>query len=641
MAERIRIITDCDVLRSPNPQGDRLARLGAGSDLPLLRDEDAGYYKVAYGGQPVFVAKSHCVKLEADTGGGAAGTVVPPTGQTVAMRPAPAVRRRHGNGSLTILRVLALIIGLGMAAAGVGMIIAPGFAVVLTDTSVDLGYTIGIIGGALLAGGLLLIRLAFRPLLQLALILGGIALAIGGAELLLFAIPLSRMSGGDIDTDRAGTALPIAGGILLGLGIAMALVAALRWLGNPESRARWPEVARWAAIIYGGLLVLGTGAPTYTPATEQGYTPTLQDAAIIGAAIPLFLLPGAVLGYHGLTMFSHRQERAFRFLPAAWLAALFVFVVALGVVVVAVEEPLVWLMSGAHAAAALLPALVLVALVSRGGLRLGAPLAGMTHRHVWVGLAVGAVVVTIVAGTLDGVIAEILGMALLAADGAFDGLRTFDEVAEVLVDADLYLSRGYELAFLLIVVVVMAPIMEEGFKAIGVALVLPRRATPGVALALGVAVGAGFGVFEASVYGLGGLEADSDIDWWALMLVRGGATSMHALNTGLLGLALYYDQSQGRLRRAIMLYAAAVALHGLWNGLAVLAGSRVILSFEGLSDQALAWLVFAVMGALGLAVIGTLYAVARRAYSVSAKVGDAEEAATPPAPLPTLEPWLG
>ena len=123
------------------------------------------------------------------------------------------------------------------------------------------------------------------------------------------------------------------------------------------------------------------------------------------------------------------------------------------------------------------------------------------------------------------------------------------------------------------------------------------------------------------------------------MLIRAGATSMHALNTGLLGLALYYDSSQGRLRRAFLLYLAAVALHGLWNALAVLAGSRVIFSFEGLTDQGLAWVIFAVMMPLGLVMVGALYAVARRVHAVSPKVGEAE--ASPPglAPSPAFEPW--
>ena len=648
MAERIRITTDCDGLRTAQPDSEKLYRFAAGSELPLLRDDDRFFYNVAVGGRPAFVLRSCAVRIEADAGGAAAAVLPPPTAQgaiptaVAQSRPLATTKAPRRRGwFFTLLRLAALLTGLGMVMGGFAMIIGAAPSVLAPESDIGAGVALGIGGAIVLALGLVLIRLTFRPLLQAVLGLAGLSLAIGGFELLVFAIPLVRMSSVDIDPDRVRVAFPISGAILLVLGVAMALFALLRWLRNPQSRRRWPEVARWAAIIFGGLLVLaGSGTPISIAAATEEYTPTVQDAAAIGAVMVLTLLPGAILGYHGLTMTSHRQERPFRFLPAGALFILFALVIGLGAIVVTVEEPLVWLMSGAHGAVALLPAVALVALVSRAGPGMSRPIAGLTHRHVWVALALGIAVVTTVAALLDGFVAQALVMGFLAVSGAFDGLRSFSEVTDVLANSDRYLSRGQEVLLLLSVVVVMAPIMEEGFKALGVALVLPRRPTPAAALTLGVAVGAGFGVFEATVYGLGGLDPDSVLDWWGLMLIRAGATTMHALNTGLLGLALYYDRSQGRLRRAFLLYLAAVALHGLWNALAVLAGSRVIFSFEGLTDQGLAWVIFAVMMPLGLVMVGALYAVARRAYEVNPKVGDTEAQALAPAPAPAFEPWL-
>ena len=647
MAERIRITTDCDGLRSAHPDSEKLYRFAAGSELPLLRDDDRLFYQVAVGGRPAFVLRSCAVRIEADAGGEASAVLSPPTAQAaipiaIAQSPPTTTKApRRWGWFFTLLRLAALLTGLGMVMGGVGMIIGAAPSVLAPESDIGAGVGLGIGGAIVLALGLVLVRLTFRPFLQAVLTLTGLSFAIGGFELLVFAVPLVRMSSVDIDPDRARVAFPTSGAILLVLGVAMVFFALVRWLRNQESRRRWPEVARWAAIIFGGLLVLaGSGTPISIAATTEEYTPTVQDAAAIGAVMVLTLLPGAILGYHGLTMISHRQEGPFRFLPAGALLILFALVIGLGAIVAAVEEPLVWLMSGAHGAVALLPAVALVALASRGGLRRARPIAGLTHRHVWVALALGIAVVTTVAALLDGFVAEALVMGFLAVSGAFDGLRSFSEVTDVLANADRYLSRGQEVLLLLSVVVVMAPIMEEGFKALGVALVLPRRPTPAAALTLGVAVGAGFGVFEATVYGLGGLDPDSTLDWWGLMLIRAGATSMHALNTGLLGLALYYDRSQGRLRRAFLLYLAAVALHGLWNALAVLAGSRVIFSFEGLTDQGLAWVIFAVMMPLGLVMVGALYAVARRVYEVNPKVGDTEASPLATAPLPAFEPWL-
>ena len=647
MAERIRIITACDGLIAAHAGSQMLCRLQAGTELPLLRDDDRDFYKVAFAGRPVFVAKTAAERFDADAGPPAAilsaSTAPMPASAPTVVRRARPVRARSNGGVPVPVRVIGFLIGLGMVLTGVGMIIAAAPSVLSPESEVGLGYGLGLGGAGLLAVAATVIWFTFRPVLQFVLMLTGVVLAIGGFELLVFAVPLVRMTSADIDPDRARLALPVAGLALMVVGGGMAALALARWLRNPESRRRWPDVARWSAIIFGGLLVLsGSGGPSSIALSAEGYTPTVEDAAFLGAIVLLTVLPGTILGYHGLTMTSRRREGPFRFLPAGALYALFGGAIALGAIVVAVGEPMVWLMSAAHMGAALVPAVALIALVSRGGFGLTRPAAGLSHRQVWVALALGIAVVTLVAGLLDGFLAEALAMGILAASGAFDGLRDTGTLGDVLANTDLYLSRGEQALLLVVIVVGLAPIMEEGFKALGLTLVLPRQPSPTVALTLGVAVGAGFGVLEASIYGLGSFYEESGIEWWTLMLIRGGATSMHALNTGLLGLALYYDRSERRFRRAFLLYLAAVALHGLWNGLAVLAGTRVIFTFEGLNEGQLVWLAFGLTMALSLAVLAVLYAVARTAYRASPKIGDETEAPGPErTPLPVLEPWLG
>ena len=537
-----------------------------------------------------------------------------------------------------------LIVGLVMVAVGIGLVIAAVPSVLSLDDELSTAYGLAIGGGGALAVGLGLVRLTFRSLLQFIVLLSGFALVVGGIELLIFSIPLSRMSGSEIDVDRARTALPAAGGILVAVGGTMALFAVVRWLRNPESLRRWPDITRWSAIAYGGLLLLassGVAGTITTAAAGADRAPTVQDAAVIGAAVPLGLLPGAVIGLHGLTMAGRRARGPFRFPPASWLLALFALAVGLGTVIVAVEEPLVWLMPLAYAAAAMLPAAVLISVASRGGVRRPRPLEGLSHRQLWVALALGIAAITAVAGLVDGLLAQALSTALLASSGAFDGLRTFDQVTDAFRFPDFYLSKGQTIVLVVIVAAVAAPIVEEGLKGLGVALVLPRRPSPAVALTLGVAVGAGFGVTEASLYGLASLEPDSAMDWWALMLLRAGATSMHALNTGMLGLALYYGRAERRYRQAFLLYLVAVAMHGLWNTMALLAGSRIIFSLENLTDRDLAIVAFAVMSPLALASVTALYVVARRTYRTSPKVGDRAPALLTPATAPAFEPWLG
>ena len=675
MAELIRIVRDCDAQRFPYPGAAILLRLHAGSELPLLRDYDRSYYRVACGGQSAYVAKSCALRIEgsrgetliaapsiADAPATSAGAhsprplghgrsepraalpPPPPASGRLAVGPQPAAlapayvppiqappRRiaRSGAGSgawfVTLLRVLFFLFGLGMAFSGIAMIVLAAPSVLSVESSTGAGVALGIGGGVVTAIGLGLVWVTYRSLFQFAVIVAGLVLLFGGFQLLILAIPFSQANDFDIDPARASKGLPAAGISLILLGAAATTVMLLRWLRNPESRARWPEVAKWTAIVYGSLLLLGGSAVASIPAASAGetYHPDLIDAAAIGAAIPFFLLPGAALALHGFTINGRFGSGSFRFLPAWALIALFGITLALGAIVVAVEDPVIWLMSPAHAAAALLPAAFLVALVSRGGIRLSEPIAGLSNRQLWLAFAVGIAVVTMVAGQVDGLIAGALGMALLASSGAFETVGSGTELGDVLANADAYLSRAQEAALLIMVVVIVAPIMEEGLKALGVALILPRHPTRAAALALGVAVGAGFGVTEASLYGIGSLADESETAWWTFMLIRGGATSMHALNTGMLGLALYFGRAQRRFFLPLRLYVAAVLLHGLWNGLAVLAGTRVIFSFEGLTDSQLSWLSYSVLTPLAIVTVTALYLIARRAYTESPKAGDA------------------
>ncbi len=61
VAERIRIIADCDGLRDPHADAERLFRFGVGSELPLLCDDEY-FYKAAYRGRVIFVAKPDAIR---------------------------------------------------------------------------------------------------------------------------------------------------------------------------------------------------------------------------------------------------------------------------------------------------------------------------------------------------------------------------------------------------------------------------------------------------------------------------------------------------------------------------------------------------------------------------------------------------
>lgn len=62
--DKIQITHDCDALGAASSQSQVLFQVGAGSILPLLRDEDRDYFKVTVQGQPVYVPKSNSERIE-------------------------------------------------------------------------------------------------------------------------------------------------------------------------------------------------------------------------------------------------------------------------------------------------------------------------------------------------------------------------------------------------------------------------------------------------------------------------------------------------------------------------------------------------------------------------------------------------
>jgi cytochrome c oxidase subunit IV len=78
------------------------------------------------------------------------------------------------------------------------------------------------------------------------------------------------------------------------------------------------------------------------------------------------------------------------------------------------------------------------------------------------------------------------------------------------------------------------------------------------------------------------------------------------------GLGWYQVLVMRRPLTGFLHYALAVALHGLWNGLIVLVGSRLVIPWEGLSDSDLVLVVYAIMAPVALLVLAALFVASRR-----------------------------
>lgn len=111
----------------------------------------------------------------------------------------------------------------------------------------------------------------------------------------------------------------------------------------------------------------------------------------------------------------------------------------------------------------------------------------------------------------------------------------------------------------------MIPVVEELFKPVAVWLLLRRKLPPWEGFVIGATSGAGYALFENLTIG-----AAADI-WSYVTLTRLGTAAVHIFTAGLTGWGLASAFSEKKFGRALGTFLGAVALHGLWNGLNIIA----------------------------------------------------------------------
>jgi hypothetical protein len=513
-------------------------------------------------------------------------------------------------------RAAAVVVGVLLLATGLSL---TGLAVATAASSEEDALVTA--GSLSLAGeltgllGLFLLWLGQRTVALVTLIVLGLAFVPVGLGLLA-ALPLLRqIDNPDVNPERAAAAALIAGIAFLVLGLALLTLTWL-WSRREHPRRVLSRVALWAGTGYGALLLLGGQLTAFViffsqPLAQDSEATTLEIAVGLATSAFLMAVPGAALTYHGVSEIMGEESGASWLPPALLATPAFALVVVLGGLVMAMKEPLAAAMPPLHLLAAVLPGVALVGLAARGGLGWREPGCRPTWRQV--SLAIG---VTIALATALASLAELLLdggilVAFLASKEAFEGAASFDDVADVLEGFEGFLSNREELALALLTVAVVPPLVEEAAKGLGVRLLLSPLSSKRTAFVLGVVAGASFGTVEAVLYGLGALT-DPDADWWSLMLMRAGSTVSHALGSGLVGLGWYQALAVGRPLTGLLYYAAAVLLHGLWNALVVLVGSRLVIPWEGLSDSGLVLVVYAVMAPVALLFLAALFVVSRR-----------------------------
>ena len=274
---------------------------------------------------------------------------------------------------------------------------------------------------------------------------------------------------------------------------------------------------------------------------------------------------GLPLAWQGVNSLRGLPSRLFRPRPARVLVAVFVVAVIFGQVVLTLDLAPALTFPPFYIFAAVLPPLFFLTFVGR---RLTE--SGTRWRDVVLQLASGAFLATFGAlgveaafGLLAIVVVSILaalmpgGAAWIQEPSAYlqdpGWFQSPESLSGSLPSPPILIALG-------LTVLVVGPMVEEMFKPLGVVIMKYRRPSKAQSFLWGLAGGAGFALAEALFNGTSSLEG-----WVGVATMRVGATAMHCLGGGLMGLGWYYLFATRRPWRLLGAYAASVSLHALWN----------------------------------------------------------------------------
>ena len=331
------------------------------------------------------------------------------------------------------------------------------------------------------------------------------------------------------------------------------------------------------SIAFLGLLA---GALYFIPSLIREGEIDLARATMGASFVALGIGLGLPLAWQGLNSLRGLPSRLFRPRPARMLVAVFVVAVIIGQVVLTLDLLPALAFPPFYILSAVLPPLFFVAFVGRR-------LAGSDTRwrDVVLQLASGAFLATFGAfgleaafGLLSMVVVVILAALMPGGDAWLQELSVYLQDPRWLQNPENLYSPLLSPPILIVlglIVLVIAPMVEEMFKPLGVVLMGYRRPSKAQAFLWGLTGGAGFALAESLFNGAASLEG-----WAGVATLRVGATAMHCLGGGLMGLGWYYLFATRRPWRLLGAYAASVSLHSLWN---VAASGMLVVSLSATS----------------------------------------------------------
>jgi len=353
-----------------------------------------------------------------------------------------------------------------------------------------------------------------------------------------------------------------------------------------EARPRW---APTAVMIYAGLgsmisiglaSVFGIlGAADYLKGDAQaGFFGVWTSFAFFVIAISG--LPAVVLGIR--TLWLKRTDPA-RSPSRAWTAAFFLYPVGLSLGYVIFERhggpPLLGTFAQLLALGG--PILAMAVLLQISGRAISALRAwGHFLLGLWLipTLAFFLELILLIVGIfimIGGLLFSPTGRQLLGRLQAPPGQLFSQPPPELAIQA---VSQPWVIALAILFISVLIPILEEGLKSIAIWPILRRSPGPSQAFIGGALGGLGFALVE------GMFLTQPDVTWLSTAFIRGGASMMHALATGITAWGLAEAVVRRRYWRLPLAYAVAIGLHGLWNLSAVSLGVAQLGQEMGLSS---------------------------------------------------------
>jgi RsiW-degrading membrane proteinase PrsW (M82 family) len=325
-------------------------------------------------------------------------------------------------------------------------------------------------------------------------------------------------------------------------------------------------------LVGAALLVFGGGcAVVYLLLPFFYHGPDLITTNLtIASLAALTLVLGFALTYQAYNSLRERPSRAFHPRSPWLLALLFAPCLILGQAMISLLPDSI-LSSLAfppfHILAAIAPALAMLAFVGRrinvGSWRTvsleishGAILAPMGALALELGvLIIMTMVISLIVVLMPGGMDRLMELSLNLQDPAW--LEDPQNLAELVLSPAV-------LTMIVVIFVIIAPLIEEFLKGLGVLLLGYRLHGEAEAFLWGIACGAGFALGESLFNGSVALEG-----WWAVMIMRWGATLMHCLGSGIMGLGWHDAIVSKRPWRLLGAYGASAGMHALWNGAAI------------------------------------------------------------------------